>query len=267
MTTPTLSCSAFRDRLQTLLTQSPGGAVVFDADGTLWRHDVGCMVYDLACEHRLFRPEALSALRKEVEALGLTLASDADANDAARRLQAAWRAGDYGERAAAEMQVWAYVGFSEFQFRELVREALKSGGHEGGLHLEVLALADWVRRAGGRALIVSASPKWVVEEATRDHGFAADEIAAGMPHLSEQGGTRFIQAGMPTPLPYGPDKVVAGRELLKGIPWLAALGDSSFDLEMMSEAQLAGGIGEKPEMLDGLSRLAHGVRLKLAATP
>lgn len=267
MATPTLSCSAFRDRLQTLLEQNPGGAVVFDADGTLWRHDVGCMVYDLACEHGLFRPEALSALSAELERLGQRLPPQATANDAALQLQAAWRAGDYDERAAAEMQVWAYVGFSEFQFRELTREALKSGGHQTTLHKEVLALAEWVRSAGGKALIVSASPKWVVEEATRDHGFKPDEIAAGMPQLSGPKDARVIQAGMDGPLPYGPDKVVAGRALLAGLPWLAALGDSSFDLDMMAEARLAGGIGTKPEMLDGLARLAHGVRLSLAATP
>src|SRR5690606_2327300 len=37
-----------RERIARLLDLHEGGALVFDADGTLWTHDVGCMVFDAA---------------------------------------------------------------------------------------------------------------------------------------------------------------------------------------------------------------------------
>jgi phosphoserine phosphatase len=161
------------------------------------------------------------------------------------------------------MQVWAYVGFSESEFRALVQQALERGQHHKTLHHEVLALADWVRAQGRRACIVSASPLWVVEEATRELGFSPKEIAAGVPNTESIDGRLMIKPGMKAPLPYGPDKVVAGRALLKDSKWVAALGDSNFDLDMMAEAQIGIGIGEKESMLAGLAEMSHAGRLHL----
>ena len=73
----------------------------------------------------------------------------------------------------------------------------------------------------------------------------------------------IIEPGMKEPLPYGPDKVTAGRKLLDGATWLAALGDSNFDLQMMAEAKIGVGIGDKKSMLEGLEPMSHAVRLNL----
>ena len=267
MASPVLSVKEFQDRLQSLLEEFPGGAVVFDADGTLWKHDVGCMVYDYFCDEGLFLSESEAALTEELMRITGSVPSGATANLLARELQRTWRQGSYEERLAAEMQVWAYVGYEEGRFRELVREALLRGKHSETLHSEILDLAEWVRTQGGRALIVSASPLWVVEEATSGYGFSQNEIAAGIPatsliaSASSTSPQRVVHAGMAAPLPYGPDKVVGGKQLIQDGVWLAALGDSAFDLDMMAAAKLAAGIGHKPEMLAGLARLPHGVRL------
>lgn len=260
---PFVNIDALKARLAPLFEKYEDAAVVFDADGTLWSHDVGCMVFDEAVREGLFRVEAEEPLRAEALTHGVTI-QGASVNDVARSLQRAWYSQSYNERSAAEMQVWAYVGFTEEEFRALVRQALEKGKHEETLHDVVLHLAKWVQSQGHRACIVSASPLWVVEEATADLGIPPSEIAAGVPNTWEQGGVRKILAGMAAPLPYGPDKVRAGRALLGPSQWVAALGDSDFDLHMMAEAEIGVGIGDKHTMLAGLALLPHGLRLSFS---
>ncbi len=259
---PFVKIDDLKKRLAPLLEEHETAAVVFDADGTLWSHDVGCMVYDEAVRQGVFRPEAEEPLRSEALKHGLRVPAGATANEIALVLQQAWYNQSYDERSAAEMQVWAYVGFTEREFRALVRDALLKGRHEATLHHDVLQLADWVRKQGHRSCVVSASPLWVVEEATATLGFMPTEIAAGVPNTTRRGADIVIQAGLAAPLPYGPDKVVAGRALLGKSRWLAALGDSDFDLHMMAEADIGVGIGEKASMLRGLAALSHCLRLR-----
>jgi phosphoserine phosphatase len=247
-----------------LLVDNPGGGVVFDADGTLWSTDVGCTVFDYACARGLFREDSEEGLRKEAERQGISIRGPSGPNETARILQGAFRAGNYEERACAEMQVWAYAGYSEQEFRVLIREALEEGQYRRTLHADVLRIAEWSWKMGAQVNIVSASPRWVVEEAVSEFEFfSASRIAAGDPNLEERGDVVYMRHGLAAPLPYGRDKVKGGRALLQGRPWLATFGDSDFDLDMMAEAALAVGIGDKTTMLTGLSQLPNGVRLLL----
>ncbi len=224
---------------------------------------MGCMVYDWAIERKFFRPGAKAALSQFCQSHGLPT-DEEDATALALVIQKAFYEGRLGDHATAEMQVWAYAGCSEAEFRQLARTALEEGGHQKTLHKPILELAAWTRQLGGRPLIVSASPQWVVEEATRDLGFAAHEIAGGVPQMTSVDTMEaLIAPALAAPLPYGPQKVVAGRRLLEGSPWVAALGDSSFDLDMFAAAQLAGGIGNKETMLRGLEELPQAVHLQL----
>jgi phosphoserine phosphatase len=266
MTTPFVSINELKERLRPLLEGHDDAAVVFDADGTLWSHDVGCMVFDEAVNQGAFKAEALDALLAEARSQRLE-APGTSANDIARALQQAWYAGVYEEKSAAEMQVWAYIGFFEAEFRDLTRLALHRGRHMATLHEEVLDLARWVRSRGARACIVSASPQWVVEEASRDLGFDVSDIIAGVPNTNSSEGETRIQPGLRAPLPYGPGKATAGRALLGNSKWVASLGDSGFDLAMMAEAHVGVGIGNKPALLDGLREMPHAVRLLLSGSP
>jgi len=260
---PHLTSDAVFDRLKPWIAESPGAAVVFDADGTLWSHDVGCMVFDFACENGAFRDEARDSLVRFAEERGIDGSAALTGNDAARLIQKAFYEGRFTEREGAEVQVWAYVGHSRTEFAELAQAALSAGKHLETLHHSVLDLAERCRSAGAKTFIVSASPLWVVEEAVVDLSFQIGEIAAGVPHFRGGDTERVIAPGMGAPLPYGPDKVVAGKAMLNGRPWLAAFGDSTFDLEMMQVARLAGGIGSKAEMLKGLNELPGAIRFVL----
>jgi len=224
------------------------------------------MVFDEAVRQSAFKEDALDALVEEArkQEFGISAVS---ANDAARALQEAWYQRRYSEKSAAEMQVWAYVGFEETEFRELARLALSQGQHMESLHDEVLELASWIRALGKRAFIVSASPQWVVEEATRDLGFGPHEIAAGVPNTVTSEGITLIQPGLRFPLPYGQGKATAGRALLGEKRWVASLGDSDFDLAMMAEADVGIGIGDKQALIDGLREMSHTVRLCLEGPP
>lgn len=262
MNLPCLSKNVLIARLEKLLEEHPGGGIIFDADGTLWNTDVGCMVFDLACKESRFRQEALDALVHEAFLRKVTVDPGSDVNQVARALQHAFYACEYDERAGAEMQVWAYVGYSELEFRKLARQALSQGKLRSFLHDQVLEIAEWAHSVGAQVGIVSASPRWVVEEAVADFPFfKKSEICAGDATLVDKGGELRIAGAMASPLPYGPDKVHGGRALLGELPWLAAFGDSNFDLEMMREAKIGVGIGEKPSMLAGLAKIPHGVRL------
>jgi phosphoserine phosphatase len=99
----------------------------------------------------------------------------------------------------------------------------------------------------------------VVEEALSGLGFELDQIVAGDPRWTEG----RIDVGLELPLPYGPDKAVAGRRLLGETVWLATFGDSGFDLDMMQEARFAVGVGGKPQLLAGLAEHPDAVLLAL----
>lgn len=247
------------ERIDQLLEHHPGGALVFDADGTLWTHDVGCVVFEAAFNQRALKPEARAMLAEEVLALGIAVAPADDSNDLARKLQEAFLRGDYSPKRAAEMQVWAYAGSTEAEVRALCRSALDAPMHQAGLHHELLSLAARARQRGARLFIVSASPRIVVEEAILGLTFASEDIAAGEPEWVDG----VVAPSLAHPLPYGAVKASAGRTLLQHLSWVATFGDSGFDLEMMAEAHLAVGLGDKPELLAGLLAHPNSVRLTL----
>src|SRR5262249_29879958 len=141
---------------------------------------------------------------------------------------------DY-ERALAELQVWAYVDFSEEELRSLSHQVLSEPDHRAGLHHEVLELAGYARDRGAFTYVVSASPRIVVEEAIAGLGFRHQDVVAGDPIWT----AGRIDVGLSAPLPYGPEKARRGRNLLGQAVWLVTFGDSGFDLDMMREAQLA----------------------------
>ena len=246
-----------RERIAELLDLHEGGALVFDADGTLWTHDVGCMVFDAAIEGDAFKDSARTRLQAEVMRLGLHAAQGASTTSLVKSLALALGVPPSGEQALAEFQVWAYVDFSEEELRSLCRSVLRTPAHALGLHHDVLELAAFARERGATTCVVSASPRIVVEEALHGLGFGHEWIVAGDPNWTDG----CIDVGLGAPLPYGPQKAIAGRRLLGRSSWVATFGDSGFDLDMMHEATLAVGLGQKPQLLEGLRRHPNAVLL------
>jgi phosphatidylglycerophosphatase C len=256
---PVVDSERVRERIDRLLDVQPEGALVFDADGTLWRHDVGCQVFEAAAARGAFRDSAQDRLYAEATRLGGSPGIRQPVRELIRLIETALAGHAAPERALAEFQVWAYLDFSEQDLRAFCREVLDGPEHRAGLHHEVLDLAAHARGRGARTCVVSASPRIVVEEALSGLGFELDQIVAGDPRWTEG----RIDVGLELPLPYGPDKAVAGRRLLGETVWLATFGDSGFDLDMMQEARFAVGVGGKPQLLAGLAEHPDAVLLAL----
>ncbi len=251
-------------RLERLAADAKGpAALVFDADGTLWAGDVGSDTFTQAFTERLLREDARSALLAEVEAHGLgadlelqgARPEDADANLLAQEIQRAFDEGRYSERATSELQVWAYAGWTEGELREHTRRTLKRRRHLSQIRHTLLPVILWAREARLRAVIVSASPQIVVEEAARDLGFGPEDIVAGRGQAADG----VLLPALAGSLPYGPDKVRAGKRLLGNVAWLAAFGDSDFDAEMLSESKLPVLVRPRPALLERLGQLPRAV--------
>lgn len=247
-------------RLEALARDTKGpAALVFDADGTLWNGDVGVDVFTQATEERLLRDDARQALIAEVLEHDLTEhvapdgrpIEDLDVNQLGHQLQRALDDGHYPERAATEMQVWAYAGWTERELREHARRTLKQREHLSRIHHGLLPVLLWAREARIRTVIVSASPQVVVEEASRDLGFAPNDIVAGRAQVGAGG---YLPA-LAEPLPYGAGKVHAGRRLLADSEWLAVFGDSGFDAEMLSESKLPVLVRPRSALLERIAEL------------
>jgi phosphoserine phosphatase len=128
--------------------------------------------------------------------------------------------------------------------RDLADEALRAASHSQRLQQELAPVLRFARGRGIRTIVVSASPRAIVELAASSWGFEATDIAASTPLLV----AGSIAPHMAGPLPYAAAKCVAGRALLGGCHWLASFGDNAFDLEMLLEAELGVAVRPKPAL-------------------
>ncbi len=258
---PTLDALGVIRRLEALARDTSGaGALVFDADGTLWTCDVGVDVFVDALSRNLLRDEARTALLREVQAHDLAGNVDVEALDAnalGKHLQRAFELGVYAEKPATEMQVWAYAGLTEDELRHHTRDTLRRSQLHTRIHQPLLPVLIWARDLGLRTVIVSASPQIVVEEAARALDFLPTDIVAGR---TTRVGAR-LGSELEEPLPYGVAKADAGKRLLGDAAWLATFGDSAFDLAMLSQAKLPVLVRPKPELLSEIGALPGAVRL------
>jgi phosphoserine phosphatase len=100
-------------------------------------------------------------------------------------------------------------------------------------------------------VLISASPRSVVETAALQWGFAARDIAAATPALA---GERILPK-LARPIPYAEAKLNAGHELFGNARWLAAFGDNVFDIEMLTTAELGIAVRPKPKLETKLKAL------------
>ena len=217
-------------------------ALAFDADGTLWSGDVGDDVFRFAVGHGRLREAARAELERQAQTRGFQ--SFPDVNRTARQLFEAYLAHRYPERDMCELMTWCYAGHSLVEMRELIAEALTAANHAQRLHEELRPILDYARARGVRTVVISASPRATVELAASAWGFAAEDIAASTPRVTEG----IICAEMAGAVPYAASKCSAGRALLAGSRWLASFGDNVFDLEMLREAEVGVAVRPKPAL-------------------
>jgi phosphoserine phosphatase len=93
-------------------------------------------------------------------------------------------------------------------------------------------------------VLISASPRVIVEPAAALWGFAATDVAASTPAI-EAG---RVLPRMEAPVPYAENKLRAGRGLFGNARWLAAFGDNVFDIDMLTTAEVGVAVRPKPKL-------------------
>jgi len=217
--------------------RAEGGVVAFDADGTLWEGDVG---YDAL--YALFdagvHETALPALREEARSSGLDPSGDATA--LGRRLVQAYFDGKYDETRAFGMMAWVFAGMSEGEAVTFSARVLAEKGIASRVRPVIPRILAWAREAGAEAILVSASPAFVLDAALAATGlrFAA---RFGMEVALE--GDRLAPR-LSAPPTTGPGKLEALRRARPDKRLVAAFGDGAWDRPMVEAAELSVAMGK-----------------------
>ena len=253
----TLAADRLTSELSSLLGDTDPSSVVmaFDGDGTLWSGDVGEDLFRAAMRDEFLTEDALPALIAEAERYRVPLSSSDNANVVARTLMAAYLAGHYPERETCAMMTWCYAGRSLDDVQALAASVLEEGDLAQRLHAELTPILAWSRQRGVRSVLISASPRVVVQPAGALRGFAPSDIAAATPAIEDG----HVQPRLVGPVPYAEAKLSAGWGLFGSARWLAAFGDNVFDIDMLTTAELGIAVRPKPKLAAQLGAL--GLRL------
>jgi phosphatidylglycerophosphatase C len=257
-TSLTLAPEKLVEELQVMLGDSdPSGVVLaFDGDGTLWSGDVGEDLFRAATRDSFLLEAALPALIDEAQRYHVPLGpAEADANGVARALLASYLAGQYPERETCAMMTWCYAGRRLGEVEALAALVLAHEDLKSRLTHELAPIVEWSRAAGVRRVLISASPRAVVEAAAAQWGFEPRDVAAATPAVTNG----IVQPRMDGPVPYAEHKLTAGRALFGDARWLCAFGDNVFDIDMLRTAELGVAVRPKPKLASELAAL--GLRL------
>lgn len=255
----TVASDKLTSELSELLGDADPASVVmaFDGDGTLWSGDVGEDLFRAAVRDEFLYDDALPALQAEAQRHQVPLSSAVDANVVARELMAAYLAGQYPERETCGMMTWCYAGRTLAEVEALAAAVLEEEALGSRLHDELSPILEWARSRGVRCVLISASPRAVVERAATFWDFRPSDVAAATPAV-EAG---RVLPRMAAPVPYAETKLSAGRSLFGDARWLAAFGDNVFDIDMLTTAELGVAVRPKPKLASEL----HSLGLRLLA--
>jgi phosphatidylglycerophosphatase C len=248
---------------------APSPMLAFDADGTLWRGDVG---FDALFElfERGVRAEAREALAREAALHGVAVGHGDDATTLAKKLTDAYFAGAYDETAAFAMMSWVFAGHDEGELEAFSRALFEEKGLAARLHPWVREVLAFAAAREISTLIVSASPRFLIEAAARAlalpvtsaHGMVVARDAAGRlePRLAE-------------PPTTGQGKLEALRRAHPGATLLGAFGDGGWDAPMVLAARVrvavghGSGLAKRQPPIEGLFVLPASDHLAPLAPP
>ncbi len=235
-------------RIEELFVGDAPAAIACDGDGTLWSGDVGEDFFHALVAHGDVRPEAHAALLAEAREFGVALPAGAEREtegaSIARALHAAYVAGQYPEERTCEMMTWACAGWQREEITAFTRHVVAAEGVATRVHEELREVVRWARRAGILVVLVSASPREVVEAAGALVGFAPEDIVAATARYERD----VMTPAALRPIPYGPGKVTGLRARLGTTKLLAAFGDNAFDVAMLREAPVAVAVRPKDRL-------------------
>jgi phosphatidylglycerophosphatase C len=225
--------------------------IAFDGDGTLWSGDVGEDLMHAALRESFLLEAALPSLLAEAQRHAIPLPNESEPNAVADTLIHAYLAGTYPERETCAMMTWCYAGRSLLELSEFAAAVLRDEDLPSRLSAELAPIIEWCDAAGVRRVLVSASPRVIVEQAAAARGFRPENIAAAKP---------AVAAGRVLPhldgaVPYAEAKLSAGRALFGDARWLAAFGDNVFDIEMLTTAEVGIAVRPKPKLEQQLAAL------------
>ena len=211
---------------------APGATPILalDADGTLWTGDVGVDLFRALIAADGVREEAGPALAAEADRAGVAPGPTAIAT--ARALFEAFLDERYAEDRAFAMMAWVFAGFEAGELRAFADRVAADQGLAGRIRPSVRAILAWARDRGVEALVVSASPRAIVEAGAAMAGIGAGSVIAMTPAI--EGGR--VQARLEGVAPYAGGKVRAIRAARPGATLLGALGDGAWDADMLREA-------------------------------
>jgi len=249
----TLAPGKLLDELSTMLGEADPSKVVmaFDGDGTLWSGDVGEDLFHAAMRDAFLLEDARPALLAEAARYGIQLTGASDANSIAGRLMAAYLVGQYPERETCAMMSWCFAGRRSEEVEALSRSVVEKEDLARRLTPELGPVLEWARKRFIRCVLISASPRAIVEPAGRLWGFEAADVSAATPAVR----SGLVVAELAAPVPYAEAKLSAAQSLFGKARWLATFGDNVFDIEMLQAAELGVAVRPKPKLQTQLAAL------------
>ena len=230
--------------------------LAFDADGTLWSGDVSDDVFLSACEDQWLLDAARPVLVREAERAGLVVRGTA--SDLALALFEAQKSGAIAEVDLFALMALCYAGHTLETLTRYAANVLTRKRITDRIRPEALDVLDWAKRHGVHCFVVSASPSPIVTWAAAHWGFDPGQVIGTMPRVLD----RVIMPEIVGAVPFGADKCKLLKSRAGGMRWLASFGDSEFDLDMLTEAEIAVGVYPKPNLLARLSSLSHAIVMR-----
>jgi phosphatidylglycerophosphatase C len=220
----------------------PGAVLAFDADGTLWRGDIGIDVFTALLEVRGVKSAAGAALRDEAKRYDVNAPSNP--TETARALGRAFEDETYAEERAFAMMAWVFAGYSEKDARAFALDVIEKRSLAERIHPEVLPILAWAKSRSVPVYVVSASATMIVRAAVERLGLDVADVF-GMPTAVENG---IVAPRLAGPATYGAGKIAALRAGIGDAVVLGAFGDSVSDLPMLGEARLPVAVRPKPAL-------------------
>lgn len=243
--------------------ESPGGAIAFDGDGTLWSGDIGEDFFEALLTRGPLTPVASAALAREAESGGID--AGGDGVSVARRIHAAYLAGTFSEERACEIMAWAFAGWTKPDVDAFALRVLKDVGLASRLHGESVAIVEWARARNLPVYLVSASPRAIVEQAAK---LVRIDLACVVSATEQCDAKGIVEAAVVRPIPYGPGKVSHLQGKLKKRVLYAAFGDNAFDVPMLLHAKTPVAIRPKARLVSRAAEVPGLVTLERRdATP
>jgi HAD superfamily phosphoserine phosphatase-like hydrolase len=240
-------------------TDGQRSLLAFDADGTLWRGDVGCDVFAGTIERKAFKKEAHAVLAED--ARGLALDPEGPSEAIAARLLDAFHQGRWDDGPAAIGMALAFAGYTDDEALALADEVLASAKLPARVHPGVREVIAWARAHDVDVVVVSASPSPVVRAAVRTLEIPPASVIAM--DLETDGDGRFVPRLSANV--YGEGKVTALEAHLRGAAIVGAFGDSFGDRFLLRKARVPVAVGPSPKLLAEASTINGMVVLPFPA--